>query len=227
MVPGRPPYYLTRVFGAYSDRQWNLLPVEPQEDLPDAAHLGEFAEHQLNGRTNSRIRALFHATVWTLHKADRHTSYQCAPLSHLLQCCLTASAEVGDFHLADRPFHAEDHAIIDKARIVHSRSINQQYAHHAAEFQQCVPLTAIASQPRCSLDAEDRTYLAVANRVQEALNALEPLDREVLTLRHFEMLSNEETAAVLGLRKSAASNRYVRALRRLKEALGTLPGWGG
>jgi RNA polymerase sigma-70 factor, ECF subfamily len=64
-------------------------------------------------------------------------------------------------------------------------------------------------------------------RVQEALNGLEPLDREVLTLRHFEMLSNEETAAVLGIRKSAASNRYVRALRRLKEALGPLPGWGG
>ena len=63
-------------------------------------------------------------------------------------------------------------------------------------------------------------------RVQEALNALEPLDREVLALRHFEMLSNEDTAAVLGLRKSAASNRYVRALRRLKEALGPLPGWG-
>ena len=63
-------------------------------------------------------------------------------------------------------------------------------------------------------------------RVQEALNAMEPLDREVLTLRHFEMLSNEETAAVLGVRKSAASNRYVRALRRLKEALGPRPGWG-
>jgi RNA polymerase sigma-70 factor (ECF subfamily) len=64
-------------------------------------------------------------------------------------------------------------------------------------------------------------------RVQEALNAMEAMDREVLTLRHFEMLTNEETAAVLGIRKSAASNRYVRALRRLKEALGTLPGWGG
>jgi RNA polymerase sigma-70 factor (ECF subfamily) len=64
-------------------------------------------------------------------------------------------------------------------------------------------------------------------RVQEALNGMEPMDREVLTLRHFEMLSNEETAAVLGIRKTAASNRYVRALRRLKEALGPLPGWGG
>jgi RNA polymerase sigma-70 factor (ECF subfamily) len=64
-------------------------------------------------------------------------------------------------------------------------------------------------------------------RVQEALNLMEPLDREVLILRHFEMLSNEETAAVLGIRKSAASNRYVRALRRLKEALGPMPEWGG
>jgi RNA polymerase sigma-70 factor (ECF subfamily) len=64
-------------------------------------------------------------------------------------------------------------------------------------------------------------------RVQEALNAMEAMDREVLTLRHFEMLTNEETAAVLGIRKSAASNRYVRALRRLKEALGPLPGWRG
>ena len=64
-------------------------------------------------------------------------------------------------------------------------------------------------------------------RVQEALNSLDELDREVLTLRHFEMLSNAETAAVLGIRKSAASNRYVRALRRLKEVLGPLPGWGG
>jgi RNA polymerase sigma-70 factor (ECF subfamily) len=64
-------------------------------------------------------------------------------------------------------------------------------------------------------------------RVQEALNAMEAMDREVLTLRHFEMLTNEETAVVLGIRKTAASNRYIRALRRLKEVLGPLPGWRG
>ena len=63
-------------------------------------------------------------------------------------------------------------------------------------------------------------------RVQEALNGLEPLDREVLTLRHFEMLSNEETAQVLGLKPSAAGNRHMRALRRLKEALAQAPGLG-
>ena len=62
-------------------------------------------------------------------------------------------------------------------------------------------------------------------RVQEALNSLDPIDREVLTLRHFEMLSNEETAQVLGVKKSAASNRYIRALRRLKEILSAIPGF--
>jgi RNA polymerase sigma-70 factor (ECF subfamily) len=62
-------------------------------------------------------------------------------------------------------------------------------------------------------------------KLQEALNGMDPLDREVLTLRHFEELSNSETAAVLGIQKSAASNRYLRALKRLKEALSSMPGF--
>jgi RNA polymerase sigma-70 factor (ECF subfamily) len=64
-------------------------------------------------------------------------------------------------------------------------------------------------------------------KLQEALNGMDPIDREVLTLRHFEELSNGETAAVLGIQKSAASNRYVRALKRLKEVLSTMPGFFG
>ena len=62
-------------------------------------------------------------------------------------------------------------------------------------------------------------------RLQEALNAMDPLDREVLILRHFEELSNGETADVLGIEKSAASKRYVRALARLKEILNAIPGF--
>jgi RNA polymerase sigma-70 factor (ECF subfamily) len=61
-------------------------------------------------------------------------------------------------------------------------------------------------------------------RMQEALNGMEPLDREVLALRHFEQLSNAETAQVLNLSEAAASNRYVRALTRLKKILLRVPG---
>src|SRR5262245_36228828 len=60
--------------------------------------------------------------------------------------------------------------------------------------------------------------------VQEALNSMDPLDREVLVLRHFEQLSNDETAIALGLKKSTASQRYIRALKRLKEILSSIPG---
>ena len=49
--------------------------------------------------------------------------------------------------------------------------------------------------------------------LQEALNGLDPIDREVLALRHFEELSNAETAEVLGIDPSAASSRHVRALQ--------------
>ena len=61
-------------------------------------------------------------------------------------------------------------------------------------------------------------------RLQVLLNGMDPIDREILALRHFEDLTNAETAAVLGLQKSAASNRYIRALKRLKDLLDTFPG---
>jgi RNA polymerase sigma-70 factor (ECF subfamily) len=61
-------------------------------------------------------------------------------------------------------------------------------------------------------------------RLQEGLNSLDPLDREVLALRHFEHLTPAETAAVLGIKEKAAGMRYLRALKRLKDILTGLPG---
>ncbi len=80
-------------------------------------------------------------------------------------------------------------------------------------------LGRLTSASRAAIRAETQIH------IQEALNSMDPLDREVLTLRHFEVLSNEETAAVLGIKKSAASNRYIRALKRLKEILARVPGF--
>ena len=61
-------------------------------------------------------------------------------------------------------------------------------------------------------------------RLQEALNRMDPLDREILVLRHYEQMTNGDAAAALGLEKSAASKRYTRALVRLKEILADLTG---
>ncbi len=61
-------------------------------------------------------------------------------------------------------------------------------------------------------------------RLQEALNTLDAMDREVLSLRHFEELSLAETALSLGIEESAAAKRYIRALKRLKATLASMPG---
>ncbi len=62
-------------------------------------------------------------------------------------------------------------------------------------------------------------------RLQEALNGLDPYDREVLAMCHFEEMRDEEVAAVLAIDKMAATLRYVRALKHLKEILKSIPGF--
>ena len=61
-------------------------------------------------------------------------------------------------------------------------------------------------------------------RLAEALDRMDPTDREVLALRHFEQLTNAEAAQVLGIQERAAAKRYLRALERLKEILSEMPG---
>lgn len=79
-------------------------------------------------------------------------------------------------------------------------------------------LGRITSASREAIRAETKLY------VQKVLNEMDEIDREVLCLRHFEHLTNAEAAEALGLKPSAASNRYVRALARLKEVLLAAPG---
>jgi RNA polymerase sigma-70 factor (ECF subfamily) len=60
--------------------------------------------------------------------------------------------------------------------------------------------------------------------VQEAVNTLDPVDREIIALRSFEELSRSEAAAALGIEEEAAAKRYIRAIKRLRDALAALPG---
>ena len=64
-------------------------------------------------------------------------------------------------------------------------------------------------------------------QLRKALEGMDEIDREVLALRHFEELGNNEVAEILGLQKTAASNRYIRALKRLKQVLEEIPDLAG
>ena len=80
-------------------------------------------------------------------------------------------------------------------------------------------LGKLTTPSQAAIKAETRLY------VQEALNAMDPLDRAVLALKHFEQLSTSEIAEVLGLSKAGAGSRYLRALKRLKDVLSQIPGF--
>jgi RNA polymerase sigma-70 factor (ECF subfamily) len=80
-------------------------------------------------------------------------------------------------------------------------------------------LGKITTPSQAAIKAETRLY------VQEALNSMDPLDREVLALKHFEQLSTSEIAEVLGLSKAGAGSRYLRAIKRLREILERIPGF--
>lgn len=84
--------------------------------------------------------------------------------------------------------------------------------------------TAIAAQllGHDSEPPERAARTEIYGRVVDAVNDLEPLDREVLTLRHFEQLSTTEIADVLGITLAAARKRYLRALTRLRAVIGSL-----
>lgn len=71
-------------------------------------------------------------------------------------------------------------------------------------------LASVTAPSRAAQRAE------LAERLTGALEQMDPIDREVLAMRHFEELANQEVAAILGIQQGAASIRYVRALRRLK-----------
>jgi len=63
----------------------------------------------------------------------------------------------------------------------------------------------------------------LAMQLEQAVEGMDQIDREVLALRHFEELTNSEVAEVLGIEQKAASIRYVRAIRRLKVILEKVP----
>jgi RNA polymerase sigma-70 factor (ECF subfamily) len=64
-------------------------------------------------------------------------------------------------------------------------------------------------------------------KFEDALNELDAMDREIIVLRHFEELTNAEAAHLLDLKPSAACNRYVRALERLRTVLDDIPAFAG
>jgi RNA polymerase sigma-70 factor (ECF subfamily) len=167
-------------------------------------------------------------------RIDRRLQGRIDPSDVIQEAFLEATSRLGEYlDNAQMPFFVWLRLItLQRLMLVHRRHLATQARNAAREISlgnirlpeatsaemAAQLLGRLASPSEAAVRAEQRLKL------QQALDELDPIDREVLVLRHFEDLTNIETAHVLAINPSAASNRYVRALRRLRDVLAARPG---
>lgn len=142
---------------------------------------------------------------------------------------LEASRRLKDYlKKPDMPFHlwlrhiARDHLIdAHRRHRAQKRGVDREQPMVPAGFADRSSLELAArfvDQELTPASAAIRNELE--RRLHEAIARLDEDDREIVVMRHFEQLANQEVAAELKLTEAAASMRYLRAVRRLRDLLG-------
>lgn len=107
-----------------------------------------------------------------------------------------------------------------KMRSVHREVSLQEYQTPSANVNMLADaLSGSMTSPSSAVGRKELQARLIA-----ALDALDPKDREILTLRHFEQLNTVESAKVMGISEGLASTRYGRAVRKLLAVLKELFG---
>jgi RNA polymerase sigma-70 factor (ECF subfamily) len=167
-------------------------------------------------------------------RLDRRLQGRVDPSDVIQEACLDAARRLAEYRKGPAmPFFLwlrllTGQRLIDEHRRhlgVHARDAGREVILHYAALPE-TPTAALAAHLLGRLTSPSQAAIRAERkiRLQEALNGMDSIDREILALRHYEQLSNGEAAMVLGLDKSAASKRYARALVRLKEILNARPG---
>lgn len=103
-------------------------------------------------------------------------------------------------------------------RVAARRSLDREQSLEPADDRSALDLAELV-RDRELTPAAAATHHELEQRFQQAIERLDEIDREVILMRHFEHLSNQETAEALQLSQPAAAMRYLRAMRRLRALL--------
>jgi RNA polymerase sigma-70 factor (ECF subfamily) len=213
-----------------------IKPMEPALSMPatgdesgivrlveEAAAGDEQAWAQLIARYRSRLKQMVAVRM------DQRLQGRVDPSDVIQDACLVALKQLAHYAAnPDMPFFLwlrwiVGQRLIDQHRRhlgAQIRGVNREVSLYHGTFPEATSeLLTAQLMGRLSSPSQDAIRSEQTTALREAFDVLEPIDREILALRHFEQLSNGEAAAVLGIDKSAASKRYGRALRRLKDVL--------
>jgi RNA polymerase sigma-70 factor (ECF subfamily) len=189
----------------------------------DSASLGSLLQHH-----KDRLRRM------VAFRMDPRLQGRVDPSDIIQEVCLAAAKNLGDYLSQPAiPFFLWLRGIAgNKLLELHRhhlgtpmRDARREVSLYRASMPEATS-AALAAQllGRFSAPSEAAVRAEVKIRLQEALNQMDPVDREVLALRHFEHLTNAEAAELLGIKEAAAGKRYLRALERLREVLASMPG---
>ena len=191
-----------------------------------------------DGQALGELFLLYRERLWRmLHvRLDRRLASRVAPDDVIQETFLDVARRIGEY-LADPavPFYVWLRFLaVQRLQMVHRAHLGAQSRDAGREVP--LPAEGVALASAESMAGQlvghmtSPSQAAIRHELQErlraALDEMDPLDREVLALRHFEELGNNEVATVLGISKDAASKRHVRALLRLREVLGDADGAG-
>jgi RNA polymerase sigma-70 factor (ECF subfamily) len=199
----------------------------PQQDehseLADLAAGGEAAFAGLFARYEDRLHKVVR------FRLDRRLWGRVDPADVLQETYLETSRRLGDYLRDPKvPVFVWLRSMTEQVLVnIHRHHLGAQCRNAGLEVsleqREGAFATSVSLAARLVADLTSPSQAAIRDemllKLRQAFDSMDPLDREVLALRHFEELTNNEVAEVLGLQKSAASNRYVRALKRLKQIL--------
>jgi RNA polymerase sigma-70 factor, ECF subfamily len=170
---------------------------------------------------------------WVELRLDHRLQGRLSPSDVVQEVYLAAEGRLDHFRgLPDMPFTVWVRLLANQRLIeVHRRHLGAK-ARDAGREVALATVGAAGSTAnlaaRFAADLTSPSQAAIRHEAEDLLtrtiDSLDPLDREVLTLRHFDELTNDEVAQFLGIPKGTASKRYIRALGRLRSILEGIPG---
>ncbi len=198
----------------------------------------ELRETQVRGGDRAALAALYtehrdQLKRWVEMRLDPRVWGRLSPSDVVQEVYLAAEQRLDHFRgLPDMPFSVWVRLIAGQRLIdAHRFHLGAEARNAAREVALGKPgpaTSAVNLASRIAGDLTSPSQAAVRHEEHEmliqAIEAMPAIDREILSLRHFDEMSNDEVALLLDIPKSTASKRYVRALARLKSIIEQIPG---